>query len=663
MSFNYFASFTPKNNHKMKSGQRRVVIENVSPEINCGQHAAKRVVDQVFEVSADILADGHDVLNAHIKYKHEKAKTWKYSSMQHRDNDRWVGEFQVDKQGLYLYTVEAWVDYPLTWQHNIERKIADNQHVDVELLDGIQYLKEAKKKDKKNATYLEGLIEIFQKPEAYQQAIEEARSETLHSIFLHNPVKTFATTYEKNLPLYVDRKKALFSTWYEFFPRSTAKEPGKHGTFQDCLDVIPYVAKLGFDVIYFPPIHPIGSNHRKGKNNSTTAQPDDVGVPWAIGNTTGGHKDILPELGSFDDFKKVIETAAQHGIEIAMDFALQCSPDHPYVKQHPSWFKWRPDGTVQYAENPPKKYQDIYPIYFESEDWENMWDEFVSIVLHWNALGIKIFRVDNPHTKPFGFWEYLIAEVKKKDPDVLFLSEAFTKPKTMQRLAKIGFTQGYTYYTWRNNKQELIEYMTELTRGHMKDYFRPNFWPNTPDINPWILQGGNENLYIIRHMLAATLSSNFGMYGPVYEQIVHQAVIGKEEYLHSEKYEVKHWDWSKTNKLTRLIARINQIRKDHKAFHYTNNIDFCTIDNGQLLAYFKQSEDKKDHILCVVNLDPYNRQSGWVQVPRHKMGIGGTHPMRVTDLVTGNSYIWNQEWNYVELDPYQLPYHIFTINY
>lgn len=647
----------------MKSGQKRVVIENVSPEINCGQHAAKRTVGQSFQVTADILADGHDVLNAHIKYKFGNAKTWQYAPMHHTDNDVFAGEFTVEKQGEYTYTVEAWVDYPLTWQHNIERKIADQQHVDVELLDGIQYLKSVVKKAKADKEYIDELIEAFENPESYNFAITEAQSKRLHTIFHNKPTKEFASTYEKSLTLYVDRQKALFSTWYEFFPRSTSKKEGEHGSFKDCLEVIPYVKQLGFDVIYFPPIHPIGTAHRKGKNNTTTPLPDDVGVPWAIGNKEGGHKDILPELGSLADFKKVIKTASENGIEIALDFALQCSPDHPYVKEHPSWFKWRPDNTVQYAENPPKKYQDIYPIYFESADWEPMWDEFISIVLYWNKLGVKIFRVDNPHTKPFGFWEYLIAEVKKVDQDVLFLAEAFTKPKTMQRLAKIGFSQGYTYYTWRNNKAELIEYMTELSQSPMKDYFRPNFWPNTPDINPWMLQGGNENLYIVRHMMAATLSSNYGMYGPVYEQIDNAAYIGKEEYLNSEKYEVRYWDWTKTNKLTQLITRINQIRKEQSALQYTNNIDFCNIENDQILAYFKQSEDGQNNILCVVNLDPYNKQGGWVQIPRHKMGISGDTPMRMTDLVTGNSYIWNEEWNFVELDPYQVPYHIFSIHY
>ncbi len=647
----------------MKSGQTRVVIENVQPEINHGKHAAKRVVGQKLQVTADFMADGHDVINAHIKYKYGNARSWKYAPMELINNDLWGGEFVVEKQGHYTFTVEAWIDYPLTWQHNIERKIADNQHVNVELLDGIQYLETAIKKAKDEKDYLNGLIEAFKNPDQYEYAISEAQSKRLHDIFHANPTKEFKTVYDLELPVYVDRKKALFSTWYEFFPRSTAKEEGEHGTFQDCLDVLPYVKEMGFDVIYFPPIHPIGTAHRKGKNNTTTPTPDDVGVPWAIGNKEGGHKDILPELGGFDDFKAVVKKANELGIEIALDFALQCSPDHPYVKENPSWFKWRPDGSVQYAENPPKKYQDIYPIYFESKDWENMWDEFVSIVLFWNDLGIKIFRVDNPHTKPFGFWEYLIAEVKKVDQDVLFLSEAFTKPKTMQRLAKVGFSQGYTYYTWRNNKHELIEYMTELTQGPQKDYFRPNFWPNTPDINPWILQGGNENLYITRHMMAATLSSNFGMYGPVYEQIDFTPFIGKEEYYNSEKYEVRHWDWAKTNKLKQLITRVNQIRNEHTAFHFTNNIDFCHMDNDQLLAYFKQSEDGESNILCVVNLDPYNKHYGWVNVPRQKMGLNNDQPLRMMDLITGNSYIWHDEWNYVELDPYQVPYHIFSVQY
>ncbi len=646
----------------MKSGQTRVVIENVQPEINHGKHAAKRVVGQKFQVTADLMADGHDVINAHIKYKYGKARTWQHAPMHLVGNDEFQGEFTVEKQGQYTFTVEAWIDYPLTWQHNIERKIADNQHVNVELLDGIQYLKTAIKKAKEEKEYLNSLITAFEDPDQYAYAIEQAQSSQLHDIFHGNPTKEFVTTYDLELPLYVDRQKALFSTWYEFFPRSTAKKEGEHGTFQDCLDVLPYVKEMGFDVIYFPPIHPIGTQHRKGKNNTTTPTPDDVGVPWAIGNKEGGHKDILPELGNFDDFKAVVTKANELGIEIALDFALQCSPDHPYVKENPSWFKWRPDGTVQYAENPPKKYQDIYPIYFESKDWENMWNELISIVLHWNKLGIKIFRVDNPHTKPFGFWECLIAEVKKVDQDVLFLAEAFTKPKTMKRLAKVGFTQGYTYYTWRNNKAELIEYMTELTQGPEKDYFRPNFWPNTPDINPWILQSGNENLYIIRHMMAATLSSNFGMYGPVYEQIDFSPFIGKEEYNNSEKYEIRYWDWNKTSKLKQFITRINQIRKDHSAFHFTNNIEFCHMDNDQLLCYFKQSEDGVSNMLCVVNLDPYNKHHGWVKVPREKMGMKNDQPLRMMDLITGSSYIWHDEWNYVELNPYQVPYHIFLVN-
>lgn len=647
----------------MKSGQKRTVIENVKPLINAGAYAAKRIIGQNFRVTADILADGHDVLNAHIKYKSENDKKWHYAPMKELDNNTWAGEFVVQNLGKYKYTIEAWVDYPLTWQHNIERKIEDKQHVDIELLDGIQYLKAAMKKAPEEKEYLKSLEEMFKDSESYQMAVSEATSSKLHHIFQQYPTKEFATTFAPELPLYVDRKRALFSSWYEFFPRSTAKKEGEHGTFNDCIDLLPQVAEMGFDVVYFPPIHPIGTQHRKGKNNTTNAMEGDVGVPWAIGNKEGGHKDILPQLGSLNDFKALLKAAKTQGVEIALDFALQCSPDHPYVKDHPLWFKWRPNGTVQYAENPPKKYQDIYPIYFESDDWENMWDEFVSIVLYWNSLGIKIFRVDNPHTKPFGFWEYLIAKVKAVDPEVLFLSEAFTKPKVMQRLAKVGFTQSYTYYTWRNNKHELTEYLNELTKSDLKEYFRPNFWPNTPDINPWILQGGNENLYIVRHMMAATLSSNYGIYGPVYEQIENAAIIGKEEYLNSEKYQIRHWDWGKTSKVKQLITRINRIRKENPALQFTNNVEFCHIENQQILAYFKQSEDRSNNMLFVVNLDPYNRQNGWVQVPLYKMGLKEGTPMRMHDLITGNSYIWNQEWNFVELDPHQVPYHIFLIDF
>ena len=444
-----------------------------------------------------------------------------------------------------------------------------------------------------------------------------------------------------------------------FFPRSASPLKGVHGTFKDCEALLPRVAEMGFDVLYFPPVHPIGFTHRKGKNNAVNALPGDDGVPYAIGYADGGHKAILKDLGTENDFRHLISAASAHGIEIAMDFAIQCSPDHPYVKEHPKWFKWRPDGTVQYAENPPKKYQDILPINFENDDWENLWKELKSILTYWCKLGIRIFRVDNPHTKSFNFWEWCIAEVQKEFPGTLFLSEAFTKPKVMKELAKLGYTQSYTYYTWRNSKQELIEYMTELTQTEMKDFFRPNFWPNTHDIDPYSLQTGQEANFITRAFLAGTLSSNYGVFGPVYELMEYEPYPGKEEYLNSEKYEVRYWDWDKRNKITDVITKVNAARKVNAALQTTNNISFCDIYNDHLLAYFKKADD--NYILCIVNLDPYNTQSGHVKVPLNELGIIAGQNFTVYDILTGNNYIWNQEWNYVELNPLLMPVHLFRI--
>ncbi len=646
----------------MVSGQIRAIIENVTPEIDNGKFYAKRVVNEVVTVEADVFTDGHDVINAHLLYKHENDKQWSEIPMKELVNDRWSASFKVEKQGLYHYTIEAWVDHALNWQHNIDRKIEDGQKVDIELLDGLQYLKAIKKKAKStDKAYLDSLIKLFADKKKYKSAVKEAASKRLEAIFKKHPSAEFKLTYEKELAVYVDRKKALFSTWYEFFPRSASPIEGEHGTFKDCITVLPEVQKMGFDTLYFPPIHPIGEDFRKGKNNSTVAEKDEPGSPWAIGGKAGGHRDILPELGTLADFKNLMKKAKEMDIELAMDFALQCAPNHPYVKSHPQWFKWRPDGSVQYAENPPKKYQDILPINFECDDWQNLWDELVDVALYWAKHGIRIFRVDNPHTKPFRFWEYLIAKVKAKYPDFLFLSEAFTRPKVMAQLAKVGFTQSYTYYTWRNNKHELIEYMTELSQTELKEYFRPNFWPNTPDINPFLLQSGNENVFIMRYILAATLSSNVGIYGPIFEQMVHEAIIGKEEYHDSEKYEVKHHQWSKTNKLKSIITAVNQVRKDNPALQETNNIEFCSIDNDQILAFFKIDREKKNKILVVVSLDPYYTQSGWVQVPLKQLGVEEGVRFKAKDLIVDTSYTWDKEWNFVELGNNGLSFHIFKL--
>ena len=640
--------------------QKRVVIDHISPQLNGGEFFIKRIVNEIVTVNAHVLVDGHDVIAASVVYKHEKERTWKEVRMEDTGNDEWKASFVVEKQGFYTYKVQGWVDDALNWQHGAERKIDDNQYISSELLEGADLLKPLLKKvTKTEKEYLSECIEAFQDAAQYEKAIVEAKSVRLCEIFLRYPEKHLVNT-SHDLKVYVDRKKATFSTWYEFFPRSSSETEGKHGTFKDCERLLPRIANMGFDTLYFPPIHPIGEVNRKGKNNTTEAKKGDVGSAWGIGSQYGGHKDVHPELGTMDDFKTLVAKAKEHGIEIAMDYALQAAPDHPWVTSHPDWFKWRPDGTVQYAENPPKKYQDILPIYWESEDYKNLWNECLDILMVWIDCGVRVFRVDNPHTKPYYFWNWIIAEVKKKFPDVIFLAEAFTKPKVMQQLAKQGYTQSYTYFTWRNNKHELIEYVTELTQTDQKEYMRPNFWPNTPDINPYHLQGANESKYIQRYALAATLSSNIGIYGPVFEQMIDHAIPGKEEYYMSEKFQVCHYDWFKENKLTTLISRINQIRHEHQALQQTNNIKFCHIENDNLIGFYKWNQDRSSEILVVISLDQYYMQQGTLQLPLQDLGIQHGHKVEVHDLVTGNSYNWYDEWNYVELHP-TLPFHIFEI--
>ena len=640
--------------------QKRVVVDYVSPQVNGGEFHIKRVVNQIVNVNAHVLVDGHDIIAASVLYKHEGEKKWQEVRMQLDNNDEWFASFSVKKQGFYDYKVEGWVDYALNWQHGISCKIADKQNVKSELLEGVFYIKSilAKVSASENI-YLKSLENIFSDAKMYDKAVAEAKSKKLQNIFYKYPVKEFANS-SKIYKVYVDRLKALFSTWYEFFPRSTSQKKNVHGTFKDCEKLLPRVAQMGFDTLYFPPVHPIGDVNRKGKNNTTEAKSGDVGSTWGIGSKYGGHKDLHPELGSLEDFKLLINKAKELNIEIAMDYALQAAPDHPWVKEHPQWFKWRPDGTVQYAENPPKKYQDILPIYWESEDYKNLWDECLSTLFYWIDCGINVFRVDNPHTKPFYFWHYIINEVKKKHPDVLFLAESFTRPKIMQQLAKQGYSQSYSYFTWRNSKHELIAYVNDLTKNNQREYMRPNFWPNTPDINPFHLQGANESKYIQRYVLAATLSSNTGIYGPVFEHMISDALPEKEEYLNSEKFQICDYDWTKENKLIHIITSVNKIRQENEALQQTNNIQFCTVENENLIAFYKWNDARTNELLIVVNLDHYNTQQANVQLPLHDLGIQEGHQVNVKDLITKNSYIWDKEWNFVELNP-KLPFHIFKI--
>lgn len=641
--------------------QSRIVIENIAPQLNCGTIFIKRVVNEIVNVTADVLVDGHDVLQVSVLYKHESEKTWSETRMQELGNDAYSASFTTTKQGYYTYKLQGWVDYALNWQHGIERKIDDHQHVNSELLEGAELLNTIKGKlSKDEKAYLTHLKKIFKDKECYNEAISEATSNKLKSLFITYPEKLLTHT-SKELQVYVDREKARFSTWYEFFPRSSSETEGKHGTFKDCHRLLPRIADMGFDTLYFPPIHPIGEVNRKGKNNTTNALEDDVGSTWGIGSKHGGHKEIHPELGSLEDFKILVSEAKSMGIEVAMDYALQAAPDHPWVKEHPDWFKWRPDGTVQYAENPPKKYQDILPIYWESKDFKNLWKECLDTLFYWIDCGINVFRVDNPHTKPYYFWGWIIEQVKAKHPDVLFLAEAFTKPKVMHQLAKQGYTQSYTYFTWRDSKHELIEYMNELTQTDQKEYMRPNFWPNTPDINPFHLQDAPESKYIQRYALAATLSSNIGIYGPVFEQMIDTPIAGKEEYYMSEKFQLCHYDWTIENNVTNIIAKVNHIRKACSSLQQTNNIKFLETGNDQLIAFYKWDVNKSDETITVISLDAHHSQTGSVQLPMQDLGIHQGQKIEVKDLVTNNSYNWYNEWNYIELHP-NLPFHIFKIN-
>ncbi|MEX2594641.1 MAG: alpha-1,4-glucan--maltose-1-phosphate maltosyltransferase [Anditalea sp.] len=648
---------------KALEGQKRVAIENVYPQIDCGKHPIKRIINEPINVRADIFVDGHDLVKAsllHRKSQKGKESKWNEIPMNFISNDQWQSTFIPDSEGAYEYTIEAWVDHFSTWQHGLKKKFEDHQDIRNELLIGAELMEKASMNaSKTQKKKLEQSIDLFRTNKNEAKTVSYALSETVSSLMQGLYDRAKVMRYSKILPVKVERKLVLFSAWYEFFPRSTSLTEGQHGTFEDCERILPEVAKMGFDVVYLPPIHPIGTSNRKGLNNVPTAQPGNPGSPWAIGSKEGGHKAIHPELGTFEDFASLVRKAGELDIKIALDFAIQCSPDHPYVKKYPDWFKWRPDGTVQYAENPPKKYQDVLPVNFETEDWENLWKEMKSIVDFWIGKGVRIFRVDNPHTKPFRFWGWLIKEVHAKNPDIIFLAEAFTRPRIMEQLAKVGFNQSYTYFTWRNNKEELQEYLIELTKTERREYFRPNFWPNTPDILPISLENKGESSFMIRLILAATLSSNYGIYGPLFELGVNKAYPGKEEYIDSEKYEIKLWDWNRSTRIKELITSINEIRRENKALQSTWNIEFHETDNSQLFCYSKTDEDNK--LLIIVSLDPVYTQAGWVKVPLEYFGLKNRGPFVVHDLISGEQYTWRSEWNYIELRPQSMPAHLFRV--
>jgi starch synthase (maltosyl-transferring) len=641
------------------------MIEGVRPEIDAGQFPIKRSVDEEVVVSADIFTEGHDLLAAVLKHRPAGAADWAEVPMRPGVNDRWSASFRVEAVGRHEYTIEAWVDRFGTWLRDLKKKTDAGQDVGSELLEGAQFVRQAADRARgPEADWLRHRAEALGGREDAAIRIRGAIDPQLAAAMSQYPDRRGARTYERTLGVIVERERARYGAWYEMFPRSAAREPGQHGTLRDTEAMLPYVASMGFDVLYLPPIHPIGRSFRKGPNNSLDAGPDDPGSPWGIGAEEGGHTSIHPDLGTFDDFDRLVTAARELGIEVAMDIAFQASPDHPYVREHPEWFRHRPDGTIKYAENPPKKYQDIYPIDFESSDWRALWDELRNVFLFWVDRGVKIFRVDNPHTKPFPFWDWVIGEVQSRHPDVIFLSEAFTRPKVMRRLAKGGFTQSYSYFTWRNTKQELIEYFTELTQTESAEIMRPNLFANTPDILPEFLQYGGRPAFQIRLVLAATLGATYGIYGPPFELSIGQAIRhGSEEYLDSEKYQVRHWNRDDPSSLRAYIARINQIRRENPALHHNRNLRFYSSDNERILFYGKATPDLSNIVLAAVNLDPHHVQSGWVRLPLADLGLptGPGESFQVHDLIGDARYLWHGESNFVLLDPASSPAQVFRV--
>ena len=649
---------------ELPDGRSRVIIENVTPEIDGGTFAAKRVCGERVIVEADIFADGHEMISGMLLFRREAEKKWHETALKLVVNDRWRADFRVDEIGRYRYTLAAWIDRFQSWRRDLQKRAEVDEHSELDILTGALIIEQAARRasasDKKKL--LEAIELLRDEDTSLSTKLTTALSDDLLELVQRYPDRGGDTRYGKELAVVVDREKARFSAWYEMFPRSSAVEPGVHGTFKDCERLLSYVASMGFDTLYLPPIHPVGYTHRKGKNNSITAAADDPGSPWAIGSAEGGHKSIHPQLGTVEEFRSFVAKAESLDLEVALDLAYQCSPDHPYVREHPKWFRWRPDGTVQFAENPPKKYQDIYPLDFTTEEWRALWEELKSIVEFWREQGIRIFRVDNPHTKPLPFWQWLIDTVKQDHPEVIFLAEAFTRPKVMYRLGKLGFTQSYSYFTWRNTKAEITEYFQELTQTEVREYFRPNLWPNTPDILPEYLQFGGRAAFMLRLVLAATLSGNYGIYGPAFELLENRPrEAGSEEYLDSEKYEIKHWNRESADSLKDFITRINKIRKDNPALKCDWSLCFHEIDNEQMVCYTKRTEDLGNIILVVVNLDPHHVQSGWVRIPLEPLQLAATDSYQAHDLLTGARFLWHGARNYVQLDPKNGPAHILRL--
>jgi starch synthase (maltosyl-transferring) len=641
---------------------RRVIVEAVEPQVDCGRFAVKRVVGEDVLVRADVHADGHDVVGAVVLFRRAGEERWRESPMRALDNDRMQGSFRVDALGRYEYTVEAWIDRFASWQRELSKKAGAGQDVSIELIEGAEQIQAAIDRspgpaaDQRVAT-----VRALKSSGDLAPRIAAALSDDVAAFMAARPDRSQATQYDRILTVTVERERARFAAWYEMFPRSAGTDPARSATFAEATSLLPYVAAMGFDVLYLPPIHPIGRSFRKGGNNALTASPNDPGSPWAIGSEEGGHTAIEPGLGTIADFDAFVAAAAAQGLEIALDIAFQASPDHPYVREHPDWFRQRPDGSIKYAENPPKKYQDIYPLNFESADWRALWRELQRVFEFWIEHGVTIFRVDNPHTKPFRFWEWVLTELKRRYPETIFLSEAFTRPKVMKYLAKVGFSQSYSYFTWRNSKDEIVEYFTELTQTPVREYFRPNLFANTPDILHAYLQRGGRPAFQVRLVLAATLGASYGIYSgfELAENVPLRS--GSEEYLDAEKYQIRVRDYRRADSLAEFITQINAIRKNHPALQHDWGLSFHRTDNAEILAYSKRSADGRDLILILVNLDPVNMQHGFVQLPLVAWDLTPHATIDVVDLLSQERYFWRGEWNYVRLDPQDRVAHILHV--
>ena len=674
---------------KPEEGRKRVIIEAIQPQVDCGRYPVRRIIGDQIAISAAIFSDGHDHVAARLLFKHESERQWRSTPMTALGNDLWSASFTVEQLGAWTYTIQAWVDHFDTWCDDLKKRLAAQpdpaspdparrdlppQDIPVAFEIGAQLLdqtaaragasgKESKSADVKRLKTIAASLRALagQKLALYEYPL----SPEIEQLAARYPDLAFASD-AKELRLWVDRERARFSSWYELFPRSASPDPTRHGTFADVESRLPEIAGMGFDILYLPPIHPIGAAFRKGPNNTPSTDPGDPGSPWAIGSPEGGHKAIHPQLGTFADFDHLVAAVRANGMELALDIAIQCSPDHPWVKQHPDWFLHRPDGTIQYAENPPKKYQDIYPLNFESPDWQGLWDELRSVFQFWIHRGVRVFRVDNPHTKTFAFWEWCLADLRTEAPDVIFLAEAFTRPHVMYALAKGGYTQSYTYFTWRTEKSELQAYFEEITKPPVTDFFTPNVWPNTPDILHASLQTGDRPAFMQRVILATTLAASYGIYGPAFELCENVPVRpGSEEYLNSEKYQVRHWDRSAAHSIAPLIARLNQIRRTNPALQSDLSLHFHNVDNPQFIAYSKSAPavdgGPPNVILTVVNLDPHNEQAGWVDLDLKQLGIGHDEFFDVEDLLTSAHYQWHDRSNYVALRPAIMPAHVLRV--